>query len=652
MRTTDAHRIVLRSPMKKILVILLLIITLFAGCEFGTSARGSSQERTMLTEYQTQSFQFFSTPTIYEKEDGIKIEVNEATSELLEPNKPVLPLFIRIYKIPPGSQAIRITCRPQNITTITLTKEILPACITPLSEVGQISDSVKDSSVYNSTLFYPSTWYRYDIGAGRDREGNEVIFIKIICYPVRYSPANNQIQCTSSFDISIIYDAPAPAALSNETYDMVIIAPRSFASRLQPLIDFKNAKGLKTTFMAVEDILDQYTGADPPEQLKYFIKEAYDTWGIRYVLLVGGLKSHLFAHDKDTISAGWKAWWVPVRYVSIPQESDEGCLSDLYYGCLYNASGVFDSWDSNQDGIYAAWGAPGVPRDTFDLYPEVSVGRLPVTNKREVDRVVQKIITYESSSSDEKPWYNTFIGIGGKTFDYYEGKPDGEYLCDLAYNYTKQAIPDMNLVQVYSSNKNTSGFVPKAKDIVKAFSKGAGFIAFQGHGNPLVWDTIWFDGSYPDDWCGGITVYHFLGLLNREKLPVVVVGGCHNGLYNVSLLQTLRDRKGSQYFCYGLPLPVCFSWGLVLKYPGGAIASTGCTGFGMGYQGNPVSLSAELESNFFYQIGNGSTHLGQAHSGAIQKFLFEEEIHQVEAFVITNWALFGDPSLRLGGYPE
>jgi hypothetical protein len=71
----------------------------------------------------------------------------------------------------------------------------------------------------------------------------------------------------------------------------------------------------------------------------------------------------------------------------------------------------------------------------------------------------------------------------------------------------------------------------------------------------------------------------------------------------------------------------------------------------MGYQGNPVSLSAELETNFFSQIGNGSMSLGQAHSGAIQKFLDTEEINQVEAFVITNWALFGDPSLRLGGYP-
>lgn len=636
--------------MKKIVIFSLISIILLGGCGIAASAPDSMKHNRMTTEYHTSSFQFSNTPTILEVGDAVKIQISGVTSELLEPNRPVLPLFIRTYQIPYGSQNVQVVCTPQNITTISLSKKILSARLAPLSKIGKTSSPAQDGSVYNSTRFYPSDWYKYDIGAGRDSNGNERMFIKIICYPVRYSPANNQIHYTASFDVSLCYDAPETTAPVNETYDMVIIAPQSFASRLQPLIDFKNMKGLKTTFQAVEDILLQYTGADPPEQVKYFIKDAYDTWGIRYVLLIGGLKSHLLAHDKDTISAGWKAWWVPVRYVSIPQDDDEGCLSDLYYGCLYNATGAFDSWDSNQDGVYAAWGAPGVPRDTFDLYPEVSVGRLPVANKREVDRVVQKIIRYESSSPAEKPWYTNFIGIGGKTFDYYEGKPDGEYLCDLAYNNTKQSIPEMNLIPIYSSNKNTSRFVPKASDILKAFSKGAGYIAFQGHGNPLVWDTIWFDGAYPDDWCGGITLYHFLRLSNKEKLPIVVVGGCHNGMYNVSLLQTLRDRTGSQYFCYGAPLPVCFSWGLVLKYPGGAIASTGCTGYGMGYQGNPVSLSAKLESHFFYQIGTGATHLGQAHSGSIQKFLLEEEIHQVEAFVITNWALFGDPSLRLGGY--
>ena len=143
------------------------------------------------------------------------------------------------------------------------------------------------------------------------------------------------------------------------SYDMVIIAPAAFETTLQPLIDFKNSKGLTTTFKSMEAILAEYDGFDQPEQVKYFIKDAYDTWGITYVLLVGGLKSHINAKDKDTISAGWKAWWVPVRYVTIPEDEDEGCLSDLYYGCLYNATGGFDSWDSSGDGVYANWGWMG-----------------------------------------------------------------------------------------------------------------------------------------------------------------------------------------------------------------------------------------------------------------------------------------------------
>jgi hypothetical protein len=384
--------------------------------------------------------------------------------------------------------------------------------------------------------------------------------------------------------------------------------------------------------------------------VKYFIKDAYDTMNITYVLLVGGLKNHIFAKDKDTISAGWKAWWVPVRYVSIPQDADEGCLSDLYYGCLYNATAGFDSWDSNGDGVYAAWGAPGHIKDKFDMYPEVYVSRLPVANNMEVKHIVKKIITYESTGPSAKPWFNNFVGVGGKTFEYYAGKPDGEYLCDVSYNNTKLAYPSLELVTVYSTNRNTSGFVPDKTGISSAFNQGAGFVDFEGHGSPSKWDTIWFDGTYPHDWCGGISIDKFTMIKNGDKQPVVVVGGCHNGMYNITTLAAMKDKTGGSYYSYGYPIFICFSWGLVIKPRGGAIASTGCTGFGMGYEGIPVSLSAELEVNFFYKIGTGSTHLAQAHSNAIQKFIAEEEINQIEAFVITNWALLGDPSLQFGGY--
>jgi len=637
--------------MKKIITITFLCLLIITGWGAAALEPENYQAHTFNGKTHSLSLYCSSKPMILERAESIIIELKEMTSQLIEPHRPVLPLIIKTYQIPSTAQNITITCTPQGISTMILTKKIMAACIAPLSQLTQIHTAIKDDAIYNSTSFYPDRWYHSTIGAGRTTKGDAILFVKIICYPVRYSPATNSIEYTSSFAITLTYDDPVAAAPTDESSDLLIIAPKSFQSKLQPLIDFKNTKGLKTTFKAVEEILAQYDGTDPPEQVKYFIKEAYDTWGISYVLLVGGLKSNLYANDKDTRSAGWTDWWVPVRYVNIPQGDDEGCLSDLYYGCLYNATGGFDSWDSNGDGVYAAWNAPDAPQDTFDLYPEVHVGRLPVTTQRELGNVVQKIITYESSSPQDKPWYKNFIGIGGKTFGYYEGKPDGEYLCDLTYNYTKQAIPDLNLIPVYSTNKNTSGLVPIIRDIQKAFSQGAGYVDFQGHGNPLVWDTIWCDGTYPDDWCGGISLYNFLRIRNGEKLPIVVVGGCHNGMYNVSLLKTMSKKTSAQYFCYGLPVPVCFSWGLVVKYPGGAIASTGCTGYGIGGAGDPTDdLSAELESNFFYMIGHNSTHFAETHGQAIRKYLSQNVVGPVDAYCITIWAAFGDPSLLFGGY--
>jgi len=637
--------------MKKFIPIIIVGILVLSGLGAAAFSTNVSKKQTMTIKNESTSVLFSSQPTQLEKDGFVEIEMNGATTQLLVPNKPVLPIYVKSYQIPFGSTNIQVICSPKDIGTMTLTKEIVPARIAPLSKMSERTAYVKDSSVYGSAAFYPSTWFSYDLGAGRNENDLQVTFVKVVCYPVRYSPLNNQIDYAGSFEINVIYNAPkTQPKTSDVSYDMVIIAPKSFESKLQPLIDHKNSKGVETIFKSMEDILTEYTGADQPEQVKYFIKDAYDTWNITYVLLVGGLKNHIFAKDKDTRSAGWKAWWVPVRYVSMPQENDEGCLSDLYYGCLYNATG-FDSWDSNGDGVYAAWDAPGAAKDTFDMNPEVYVARLPVANKIEVSHMVKKIIKYESSGPDAKSWYTNFVGVGGKTFDYFAGKPDGEYLCDLAYNYTKLAIPDLKLTTVYSSNRNKSSFVPDAKGIGGAITQGAGFVDFEGHGSPLTWDTIWFDGEYENhDWVGGYGLTDFWRARNGDKQPVIIIGGCHNALYNVSILPAMKDKSGASYFCYGYPAPVCLCWMLLIKPSGGGIASTGDTGYGFGYEGDPVTLSGELESNFFYQIGHGSTNLAQAHSKAIQKFLAEEEIGQLEAFCITEWALLGDPSLQFGGY--
>jgi hypothetical protein len=637
--------------MKKILSIVIIGILVLSGLGAASFTTNVSFKSTMTAKNVSASIVFSSQPDQFEKDGFVEIELIGATTQLLEPNKPVLPIYVKTYEIPFGSTNIDVTCNTKDINMMTLTKEIIPARIAPLSKMSEQTVYVKDSSVYESAEFYPGNWYSYDLGAGHNQDDQQVTFVKVVCYPVQYSPLNNQIKYADGFEINVRYDTPKtqPKALS-ASYDMVIIAPAAFESTLQPLIDFKNSRGVTTIFKSMESILSEYTGFDQPEQVKYFIKDAYDTWNITYVLLVGGLKSHINAKDKDTISAGWKAWWVPVRYVSMPQEGDHGTLSDLYYGCLYNATGGFDSWDSNSDGVYAAWGLLPYKKDIIDMYPEVYVARLPCTTVREVKVVVNKILTYESTGPAEKPWYKTFIGIGGKTFANYTGIPDGEYLCDLSYNYTKNAIPDLELVRCYSTNRDTGGLTPTTPDIIQSMNNGAGFIDFTGHGNPLSWNTIWFDGIYPEDWTGGLNIFDYPSISNGDKYPIVVVCACHNALYNISIIPALKD-KGENYFVYQTPIPFCFCWGLIVKPRGGAIASTGCTGYSFGGLSNPATLSYKLDPIFFWQIGmNGATNLAQAHSKAIQKFLAEEQIGQIQAYCLTEWALFGDPSLRFGGY--
>jgi hypothetical protein len=643
--------------MKKILPILLIGVLLLSGLGTATITNSVPKEQTMNRKTESTSVVFSSPPTISEKDGFVEIHLDGATTQLLELNKPVLPIYVKTIQIPFRSTDIQVECTLKNISSLTLTKEVIPAHITPFSSIGDQTESVTDASVYESTSFYPAIWWRTELGAGRNEHDQQVTFVKVVCYPVRYSPGNHEISYADGFDMQVTYTEPffQPTPLSTE-YDMLIIAPEKFNASLRSLIDFKNNEGIRTHFKSVETIIDEYTGNDAPEQVKYFIKNEYDYSNITYVLLVGGLKSHLFAKDKDTRSAGWKAWWVPVRYVNIPLFEDPGCISDLYYGCLYNGTGGFDSWDSNNDGVYAAWNASAAGNDTFDMNPEVYVSRLPCTTIREVKTVVKKIIAYESTGPEAKPWYNTFVGIGGKTYAYYQGKPDGEYLCDLAYNITKNAIPGLQLVRCYSTNRDTGGLTPTPKDILKSINQGASFVYFEGHGNPYSWNTIWFDGTYPVNWTGGFNIASYPLLFNGDKLPVVIVGACHNALFNVSLIPALLENTARHpHFCYGIPIPYCFCAGLLMKPHGGAIATTGCTGYSLGSEDegvdDPVTLSGALEINFYRQYGNGGlSNLGKIHGQAITQYINEQPIDLLDAFVITNWALFGDPSLKLGGY--
>ena len=189
-------------------------------------------------------------------------------------------------------------------------------------------------------------------------------------------------------------------SLAMDDYDLVIIAPQKFSSSLAPLITHKNSYNMNTFLKTTEEIYDEYTGRDQPEQIKYFIKDAIEQNHISYVLLVGGKKGQL------------PSWHVPVRYSNLDDlDRYTFFISDLYYADIYeNGTTDFEDWDSDGDGIFAEWG-----QDDLDLLPDVHIGRLPCRNRFEVKTIVQKIITYETTTYGEQ-WFNRIVAIGGDQF--------------------------------------------------------------------------------------------------------------------------------------------------------------------------------------------------------------------------------------------
>jgi len=655
--------------MKKIIPIFLVGMLVLSGLgAVANSENETIKESKINKNLHSATISFSAEPIICEKEEFLAVSFADTDKELTIPGKPVLPIHVQSFQLPAKASNIQVRCTIQEFETIDLSKEIIPGpkYISRNNSKKYIDASLeKNEQTYMTSEWYPHDVFNYKVTCGRNLDDIIVNFVDIQIHPIQYSPGNNKLQyIRGTIDIEITYETPKKTSTQvDDSYDLVIIAPDRFSKVLNRLVNHKNRFGMNTILKTTEEIYDEYDGRDKPEQIKYFIKDAIEQWDITYVLLVGGLKSYIDANDREDRNQGSTDWWIPVRYTNIylynqitEEEPEEpGCPSDLYYADIYKAGQVFDDWDGNENDIFAEADADlyGYSDliDVLDLRPDVYVGRLACRNIFEVRIMMNKIINYEKKNNANKAWFDRMITIAGKTFGFYGGMPDGEYVCEKSLEYMDDLVDP---VRIYVSNNDTGGPRPTTKEIIKEIISGAGFVSFQGHGNPLRWDTIWADGSYPYDWAGGLLVFDIPKMFNLRKLPVIVVGGCHNGLFNVTIEKTkINESINPYYWTHGSPTPVCFGWGLCMLPYGGAIATIAGTGLGIGSSGNPLTLSALLETNFFYQIGqNNAETFGQAHSNAIGKYITDHPIlDATEYHCITIYQPFGDPSLMIGGYP-
>jgi hypothetical protein len=438
-----------------------------------------------------------------------------------------------------------------------------------------------------------------------------------------------------------------------ESYDLLIIAPEVFVKEIIPLVNHKNQHGIQTILVTTEEIYAQTyfenNGRDDAEKVKYFIKDAIETWDVNYVLLIGGRIP--LSRNED--------YWVPVRYSQLirnypgyEQYSEGDFLTDLYFADIYHDDGSFSSWDDDNDGVFGEWALDSGAEDRPDLYPDISVGRLPCVNTRDVKTVVQKIIDYETMTFDES-WFKKIIVIAGDTYPVKTPYIDGEV-------YTQEVIdllPDFASVKIWSSLENLHWV-----NIVREINKGAGFVFFSGHGGGNSWAT---HPPYDiDTWIGDFKLRHMNFLFNKERLPVCLsASGCFNNMFNVS--------PSNSFLIYGRILgfiPVkyfvteCWGWALVNNPHGGSIATIASSAYS--YESSDIQGDRGgcewLDIHFFEEYIKGDSHvLGDCWQQTINRFLqnfsidWDDDSADGNALVVKNleqWVLIGDPSLHIGGY--
>jgi hypothetical protein len=558
----------------------------------------------------------FSQPTLQNENMYLSVTLNESNSFLMTQNEPLLPSYTKVFTFPFGTTVQEVMVTPQDIQTVPLTKTIAP---TPrYAVIGQTIQEEKDTPVDYGTEVYPASWFGYNVGCGL-YDGSLSIIVTVDVYPIQYHPVENTIECAGQTDISIQYTTSAPQTSARDNYQFVVIGPASYSSQIAPLITHKQGLGITSKFVSLDDIYTgtyfPTTGRDNQEKIKYFIKNAIESWLTQSVLLVG--------------AAGSGSTQLPVRdthiYLDGDEPDDEVFSSDLYYADIYNGTGGFCSWDSNNNNVFGEydWGGQ---TDAVDLHPDVYLARLPATSGSQVTACVNKFKTYETAPGYQQSWFPNLVVVGGDSFDDNGAVLEGEYANQKVADLMTGFVAD----KLWVTNGKLTSLAPTGvANIKSAINSGCGFVDFSGHGNTYIWAChpaqnfgIWIPTP-----AGGIRNSDIQTLSNGNKLPIVTVEAC-------STAKFAADTN-------------CFNWAFMYNSNGGAIGTFGCTGLGYSYIGTGVTqgLVGKMGLDIYraYKTDQ-SESFGELWARALNRNI-NSGMDAGDYKTVEEWQPFGDPTL-------
>ena len=565
--------------------------------------------------------------TITTSSEYCSISLSDATTYSMTPHHPMLPKIIKQYTLPYGSQITEISFSVLDSEQYPLTQPVLPNSEpVPISENTQL-DMIPtiDAQIYQQHTPYPTEPMTYTL-SGALQDQTHVTLLTLTLYPIQYYPLDQEIHQITNAEILIEYEPPQHPISYPSEYDLVIISPEEFQQPIEDLITHKNNHGMISFYKSTEGIYNEYSGNDEAEQIKYFLKDAVESYGITHALLFGNIEK------------------MPMRLAAVEVFREEGIITDLYYADLFNADGSFSSWDQNRNGKYCEYSWDLGLIEFVDLYSDISVGRIPCKNVREAKNMINKIITYETTAYASE-WANRFLVLAGDTFpsnEILEGEIVTGIISDRMQSFGFEPVKlwtSLGTFQPMNINEETS--------------KGAGFICYSGHGYEQGFGT---SPPFEEQRVEYLSPY-LIGMRNTDKYPVIFFDACSTTKLDFTVEELLEwyPKPLVRLFSlfYGVPFEMdsfypTFSWEIIKKPHGGGIAAIGSTrvAFTGVDEDGPFWGAGYLNDRFFNAYSPGCS-LGDLFIQAENDYLSNVG----ELVTLLEFVLLGDPSLKIGGYP-
>ncbi len=362
-----------------------------------------------------------------------------------EPGSPTYPVYPMTILLPSGKQIKSIDVHPgalQQVNTAAQQIDLLSHPITPYQPSIPFGTPAPDSITYNDHVYGSSAYVPDRYFTSSDIEycrGYAIVSLSL--FPTKYNPKDGELfyadtiiiditledatsqngmlrdneldeqwvkslvcnpEETSSYttDKGDTFEYPGGLCDPSESYDYVVITKEFLTDYTgtytwADFINRKQSDGLATIIVSVEDILactDYYNSTslfnDTPARIREFLRDAYQDWGISYVLIAGDVTDG--PGDTD----------IQRRLMSSGAESN--VEAELYW------SNLDSTFNDDGDG---SWGEEG--DNGFDLYSELFIGSVPCDEGIDLSNWMTKCFYYDDSN--EKDYLENAAFYGGDT---------------------------------------------------------------------------------------------------------------------------------------------------------------------------------------------------------------------------------------------